>query len=133
MTRLRRMRSFTTPAVGPANAWGSTCNTTATPTARGAAGRFPAAACRWPALEPVTQFADDLRAPQPAEVAIVTHQAPVRESEAESGSISGLCVEPHALLDEVYGRVGDGAHARGPFAQDTGNVAGLGHDLVIRC
>ena len=74
ITCLRFSRSFTTPAVGPTKVCGSTCSIRASATEPGVPGQLQQQRINRQRVKPVANFADDLRHPEPAEIAIASQQ-----------------------------------------------------------
>ena len=79
-------------------------------------------------VEPVADLADDLRQPQAGGSCGCAQQAPVG---GERRSIRLRCTGPCAASPGARCALAMGADALGAFAQDAGQVAGLGDDLAI--
>ena len=90
-----------------------------------AAGEFEQEVVDGERVEPVAEFADDLGEPEEAEVAVAAEEREV------GGAACGLRVQAHAFLDGADGAVGDGRDALRAFAENAGEVGGVGGDFAI--
>ena len=98
-----------------------------------AAGEFEQEIVDGQGVEPVAEFAHDLGHPEEAVVAIVAEEREVSGEHGEMDKPGGLSYvyRPMRCLTVRTVLVGDGGDAFGAFAQNAGEIGGVGGDFAI--